>query len=61
MNRQRQRLWRYSGLLPISRQLSELKAATDERIRRSLNLQVNRDQNFLDELARFLGSHRGWW
>jgi len=40
----------------IQAQLSELKAATDERIRRSLNLQVNRDQNFLDELAKFLDS-----
>lgn len=40
----------------IQVQLSEMEEATDERIRRTLILQVNRDQSFLDELARFLDS-----
>ena len=33
---------------------SDRKAGTDVQIRKALNLQVNRNRNFLDELARFV-------
>jgi hypothetical protein len=40
----------------IQAQLSKMKETTDKRIRRVLSLQVNRDRDFLDELAIFLDS-----
>lgn len=40
----------------VQAQLSKMKEATDERIRRALVVQVNADQNFLDKLATFLDS-----
>ncbi len=40
----------------VQAQRSEMKGDTDERIHRTLNLQINRDQDFLDDLANFLDS-----
>lgn len=43
-------------VVDIQAQLSKMRTAKDERIRRTLNLQINRDQDFLDDLAKFLNS-----
>ncbi len=40
----------------IGTRVSAMKEATDERIRRGLNLQVNRDKTFLDEMAAFIAT-----
>jgi len=40
----------------VQEQIASMKAETDRKIRGALNLQVNRDQKFLDDLAAFMDS-----
>ncbi|PHP64572.1 hypothetical protein CSC94_23675 [Zhengella mangrovi] len=40
----------------IGKQVSAMKEDTDGRIRRALNLQVNRDKTFLDNMAAFIAT-----
>lgn len=40
----------------IGKRVNAMKEATDEKIRRGLNLQVNRDKTFLDNMAAFIAT-----
>ena len=46
-------------VVEVRNRIANMKAETDQKIRGALNLQFNRDQNFLDDMAVYIGSLGG--